>query len=154
MKQIDILVAEDNRGDIHLVEQAFAERDLPGEIHSVQTGEEAIDFLSQRGPFAEAPRPDLIVLDLNLPVTSGPEVLTKIRSDPEFPPIPVIVLTGSRSDGDVTRMYSAGANAYLRKPADPNDFMDRMERLVYFWAEEATLPPVEENSGEERSTDQ
>ncbi|WP_265107897.1 response regulator [Halosolutus halophilus] len=142
MDNIDILLVEDNHGDIHLIEQVFEDRDLLGELHSVQTGEEALDWLYRRDEFAETPRPELVLLDLNLPAASGQTVLEEIKSDPRLKRIPVVVLTGSESEDDLIRAYEAYANAYLLKPVDPDEFADRIQAVVEFWLFTATLPPV------------
>lgn len=139
---VDILLVEDNHGDVNLIERAFDRRSLPGRLHDVQTGEQALDWLHRRGEFADAPRPDLILLDLNLPATSGQAVLEAIDADPRLRPIPVVVLTGSKSDDDVHAAYEAGANAYLVKPVDPTAFADLVELTANFWTMASTLPPA------------
>lgn len=153
MTGIDILLVEDNPGDVHLIERAFEDRDLPGTIHSVRNGEDALDWLYGRGEFAGTPRPDIVLLDLNLPDTGGREVLREIRTESRFSRLPVVVLTGSRSDEDIVEMYDGGANAYLVKPTDPNAFGDRLERFAGFWLEEAVLPPSAGSNHEGGSTD-
>ncbi|MFC6718380.1 response regulator [Natrialbaceae archaeon GCM10025810] len=144
MEEMDILVVEDNHGDIRLIEQVFEERDIPGTLHSVQTGEEALNWLSRSDEFAEAPRPELVLLDLNLPATSGQTVLEEIKSAPSLKRIPVIVLTGSESEDDLIEAYEACANACLRKPVDPDEFANRIQAVVEFWQSIAILPPVPE----------
>ncbi|GAB3664756.1 response regulator [Halopiger thermotolerans] len=145
---LEILLVEDNHGDIHLIEQAFADRNLPGELHSVQTGKEALDWLYRRDAFADAPRPELVILDLNLPAISGQTVLEEIKSDPELKRIPVIVLTGSESEDDLIRAYDACANACLHKPVDPLEFADRLQSVVEFWHSIAALPSVSDGDDE------
>lgn len=147
MTDIDILLVEDNHGDVHLIEQAFQTRELQGTLHTVQTGDEALDWLYQRDEFAEAPRPDLLLLDLNLPATSGHTVLEEIKSDPHLRRLPVIVLTSSQSEEDVVAVYEECANACLRKPVDPEEFADHLQSLVDFWGSVAVLPPVFEGGG-------
>lgn len=141
MDDVDILLVEDNHGDVRLVERAFEDRGLPGTLHAVQTGEEALDWLHRREGFADAARPDLVLLDLNLPATSGHDVLDEIKSDDGLKRIPVVVLTGSRSDDDLADAYGAFANACLVKPVDPDAFADLVERVVDFWVSTAALPP-------------
>jgi CheY-like chemotaxis protein len=140
MADVDILLVEDNPGDTHLVEQTFEERALPGRLHTVQTGARSIEWLQRRDEYEDAPRPDLVILDLNLPVTSGHEVLDTIKSDPELRHIPVIVLTGSQSDTDLVKAYDSHANACLVKPVDPEEFGDLFERVTEFWVATARLP--------------
>lgn len=143
MDSVDILLVEDNPGDVNLIERIFDDRDLPGRIHSVQRGDDALDWLHRRGEFSEAPWPDLVLLDLNLPSTSGEKVLEAIKTDERWRRLPVIMLTGSPSEEDVIRMYDAGANAYLLKPPDPEEFGVLIERFVNFWVEAAELPPID-----------
>lgn len=141
MDDIEILLVEDNHGDIHLIEQAFEERGLPGKLYSVQTGEEALDRLYRRDGFAEAPRFELVLLDLNLPATSGQNVLEEIKTDPSLKLIPVVILTGSESEADLIKAYEAGANACLLKPVDPKEFTDKIQAIVEFWQLVATCLP-------------
>lgn len=144
MDDIEILLVEDNHGDIHLIEQAFEERGLPGKLHSVQTGEEALDRLFRRDGFTEAPRPQLVLLDLNLPATSGQAVLEELKSDSSLKQIPVVILTGSESETDLLKAYEAGANACLLKPVNPDEYADQIQAVVEFWQSVVTLPPVSE----------
>lgn len=137
---IDILLVEDNQGDVALVERAFEDRALPGTLHAVQTGDEALDWLHQRGEFAEAPRPDVVLLDLNLPATSGHAVLEEVKSEPRLRRTPVVVLTSSQSQNDLNEAYDGFANAYLTKPVDPDEFADRVQAFAEFWTFTAVLP--------------
>lgn len=139
MTDMDVLLIEDNHGDVALVERAFEDRDLPGTLTVVQTGDEALDRLRERAASPDASPPDLVLLDLNLPATSGHEVLAEIKSDPQLKRIPVTVLTSSQSDDDLLRAYDRGASACLIKPVDPDEFADRIEAFATFWAETATL---------------
>ena len=148
MSDIDILLVEDNPGDITLIEQAFEDRDIPGIVHTVRTGDEALDWVYQRNEFAEAPRPDLVLLDLNLPGTSGHGILEEIKSDPQLKRLPVIVLTGSNSEKDVTEAYEDHANACLIKPVDPDEFADLVETFAEFWVSSATLPSIPDSVGD------
>lgn len=140
MEHVNILLVEDNQGDVTLIERAFEERGLPGALHVVQTGDEALDWLYQRDEFAEAPRPDLVLLDLNLPATSGHAVLEELKSDPDLKRLPVIVLTSSQSRDDLTGAYERFANACLIKPVDPEEFADRIQTFAEFWISAVTLP--------------
>lgn len=148
MSDVDILLVEDNSGDVHLIERAFETRELPGVLHPVQTGEEALDWLYQRGDFAEAPRPDLVLLDLNLSATSGQDILEEIKSEPQLKRIPVIILTSSQSEEDLIEVYEKYANAYLPKPVDPVEFSDLIQTFAEFWMNAVTLPPTADDSNE------
>lgn len=142
MSDVDILLVEDNHGDVNLIRRAFEDHDLPGRLHDVQTGEAAMDWLYRRDEYADAPPTDLVLLDLNLPATSGHDVLQQIKSDPALRRIPVIVLTGSQSYDDLTGVYDGHANACMTKPVEPDAFSDLVRRFVEFWVTTATLPPV------------
>jgi len=141
MIEADILLVEDNRGDTRLVKRTFENRSLPGEVHTVDTGEAARDLLYQRGDFQDAPRPDLVILDLNLPATSGLNLLEEIKSTPELKRIPVIILTGSQSETDLGAAYDAHANACLSKPVGPEKFGEMFEAVTEFWLSTAAPPP-------------
>ena len=146
MDDVDILLVEDNDGDIRLIERAFETRDLPGTVHVVQTGDKALDWLYQRSEFAERPRPDLVLLDLNLPATTGQDILDEVRSEPRLKRIPIIVLTSSQSDDDLIKAYEKCANACLRKPVDPEEFADLIQTFTDFWITTAALPPSSDDS--------
>lgn len=142
MGDLDVLLVEDNQGDVRLTEQAFDEQDLPGTLHTVRTGQEAFDWLFRRGEFAEAPRPDIVLLDLNLPGTNGEDVLEAIKSARELRRIPVVVLTGSQSGDDIVEAYERYANACMVKPVDPDEFAERLRALADFWLSAVELPPA------------
>ena len=146
MDDINILLVEDNEGDIRLIKRAFETRDLPGTVHTVQRGDQALDWLYRRGEFAKHPRPDLVLLDLNLPATSGQEILDEVKSEPRLRRIPIIVLTSSQSDADLTKAYDRGANSYLLKPVDPEEFADLIQTFTKFWISAAALPPRSDDS--------
>lgn len=137
---VDVLLVEDNGGDVTLVERAFAERDLPGTLHTARTGSDALDWLNQRGEYADAPMPSIVLLDLNLPATSGHDVLREIKSTPKLRRIPVVVLTSSQAAADLEEAYEQHANACLIKPVDPDAFADRLETFTDFWVSTAVLP--------------
>lgn len=139
-----LLLVEDNPGDARLVEEAFKRISDAVSSHTVSTGEQALDFVNQRGEHADAPRPDIILLDWNLPRTSGEEVLAELCSDPKHATIPVIVLTGSQSGRDVCNAYEQHANACLTKPVGPDDFEATIRAFAEFWLSIARLPPAPE----------
>ena len=141
-----ILLVEDNPGDVRLTEEAFKQGRIENDLHVVSDGTEALDFLAQRGEFADAPRPDLILLDLNLPRTDGEEVLEELKGDPELRSIPVIVLTSSRAEEDIARSYELHANAYLTKPVDPDEFIETVRAFEEFWFSVVRLPPEVDRS--------
>lgn len=150
MENVHILLVEDNRGDVRLVERVFEDRELPGTLRAVKTGDEALDWLHQRDDFSGAPRPDLLLLDLNLPGTSGQAVLSEIKSDPYLKRIPVIVLTSSKSEDDLIKAYEAGANACLIKPVGPDEFADLFRVFTDFWVSTAALPPISDHADHEK----
>lgn len=141
---VDILMVEDNPGDVRLTREAFDQATIDFAIHVVTDGDAALDFLFQRGAHTDAPRPELVLLDLNLPRLNGQEVLKSIRDDPELTRIPVIVLTSSDDEDDVVRSYQLQANAYLKKPVDPAKFDELVRFLEEFWFGIAQLPSTTE----------
>ena len=140
-KPVDLLLVEDNPGDIRLTQEALKEAPVPIHLSVAMDGVEAVDFLKRRGKFQHAPRPDLILLDLNLPLKNGPEVLSEIKSDPDLKRIPVLVMTTSRAPADVQQAYSLNANCYISKPVRLDDFMNVVESIENFWLQTAVLPP-------------
>ena len=140
-----ILLVEDNPGDVRLTEEAFSEGNIRNTLHVATDGVEALDFLHRRGEHAAAPRPDVILLDLNLPRKNGDEVLAEIDDDPDLSRIPVIVLTSSEAEEDVAKSYELQANAYLTKPVDPDEFIETIRSFQTFWLEVVRLPPDEED---------
>lgn len=136
-----LLLVEDNPGDVRLTEEAFKQGRIENDLHTVSDGSEALDFLHQRGTYEDAPRPDLILLDLNLPRKDGEEVLEELKDDSELRSIPIIVLTSSRAEEDVTRSYELHANAYLTKPVDPDEFIETVRAFEKFWFSVVRLPP-------------
>lgn len=138
---MDILLVEDNPGDARLAAEAFKEGRVPTRLHVVQDGIEAIAFLRREGPFESAPRPDLVLLDLNLPRKDGREVLAEIKEDPLLRRIPVIVLTTSQAETDVNRAYELHANCYIVKPVDFDRFIDVVKGIEDFWCSLVKLPP-------------
>lgn len=138
---IRILLVEDSPSDQELTLEAFAESKLANQIEVVETGDEALDYVYQRGAFSSAIRPDIILLDLNLPGTDGREVLATIKSDEDLKHIPVIVLTTSDDEHDVLRSYGLHANCYLTKPVSFTKFIDNVRVIGEFWLALVKLPP-------------
>jgi CheY-like chemotaxis protein len=139
LKPVNILLVEDNEGDTILTIDAFEECKIKSELNVVRNGQEALDFLYQRGSFLEAKRPDLILLDINLPIYKGPEVLKKIKTDDELKKIPVIILTTSSNPKDIDLAYSNHANSYVKKPLDMNEFLAAILKIEAFWIQLSTL---------------
>jgi CheY-like chemotaxis protein len=138
-----ILLVEDSPEDFEATRRALHKSGLRNPIYRCSDGDEALDFLHRRGEFADpsnAPRPGIILLDLNLPGTDGREVLSDIKSDDRLKQIPVIVLTTSSDDRDVEACYKSGANSYIQKPVDMDGFIKAIERLNDFWFEVVILP--------------
>ena len=139
-RPLRILHAEDNPGDAHLTRLALDERGFPVDLHHVVDGEEALRFLRREGDYAHAPRPDLVLLDLNMPRLGGHETLAAIKTDPDLRSIPVLVLTTSIAPHDVTRSYEAHVNSYMRKPLSYAQLVELMQRVENYWLEAAVLP--------------
>ncbi len=137
---IVILLVEDNPGDTRLVIEAMREAKLENYIHVVEDGIEAMQFLRREGRFGDAPRPDLILLDLNLPKKDGRAVLAEVKPDPVLKRIPVVVLTTSQAEEDVLRAYDLHANCYITKPVDMEQFMKVVAQIDDFWVRVVTLP--------------
>jgi chemotaxis family two-component system response regulator Rcp1 len=137
---IDILLAEDDPADVCLMREALAQSQLPTRLNVVRDGVELLEYLRQEGEHAEARRPGIILLDLNMPRKSGAEALAEIKCDPALRSIPVIVLTTSNSRDDVSRSYELCANCFVTKPADLHLFFDLVRLIERFWLEAATLP--------------
>lgn len=142
-KSLVILMADDDADDRLLAKDALAECKLPCELQFVENGEELIDYLKRRGKFeqpGESPRPGLILLDLNMPKKDGREALKEIKSDPEFRKIPVVVLTTSKADTDIGRIYELGANSFISKPVSFDSLVEVMRSLSHYWFEIVELP--------------
>lgn len=140
-RPVDILLVEDNPGDVMLVEEVLGDSKIRNTLHVVSDGEQAMEFVRRQGEHARAPRPDLILLDLNLPRKSGREVLREIKSDPDLKSIPVVVLTSSKSEEDVIKSYELYVNAYILKPVDFHQFVKVMQGIEDFWFLIVKLPP-------------
>jgi CheY-like chemotaxis protein len=139
-KPVEILLVEDNEGDIGLIEEVFEEAKIRNTLHIAEDGEEAILFLRGEGKFSGSPRPDIILLDLNLPKKDGREVLREIKEDNNLKNIPVVVLTTSIAEKDVLRSYDLRANAYVTKPLNFDQFIRVVKSIEYFWFEVVKLP--------------
>ncbi len=140
MKIVDILLVEDNPGDIRLTQEAMREAKMTNSLHVAKNGASAMDFLRRLGEFENAPRPDLVLLDLNLPRKNGKEVLKEMKDDPQLRRIPVIVLSTSDAHRDVTDSYDLHANCYINKPVDFDDFLKVVQSIECFWFHMAKLP--------------
>ncbi|WP_435092886.1 response regulator [Halorubrum sp. N11] len=142
---VDILLIEDNPGDIRLTQEAFAQSHLSNTLHVVNDGVEALDFLNKRETYEGVPRPDLILLDLDLPRKSGAEFLEELTEEaPHLAHIPVIVLTSSQAEEDIAKSYELQANAYMTKPIDPSEFIATITSFEDFWLEIVQLPSAGE----------
>jgi two-component system, chemotaxis family, response regulator Rcp1 len=140
----EMLMVDDNPADIDLTSEVLAQSKQHCHVNAVHDGAEALSFLRQRGKYVEAPVPDLVVLDLNLPRKDGRAVLAELKSDPKLAKIPVVVFTTSQASTDVTRSYELGANCYLRKPGNLPDFVAVVQSMASFWLGFASLPQEEE----------
>jgi CheY-like chemotaxis protein len=138
---IEVLLVEDDPGDVLMTQEAFDEHKVRNKLNVVHDGEEALSYLRREGPFADAPRPDLILLDLNLPRVDGREVLQVIKNDEDLRRIPVVVLTTSQADEDILRSYSLHANAYVTKPVDFDRFIAVVRQIDEFFVTVVKLPP-------------
>ena len=136
----EILLVEDNPGDVLLTQEAFREGRLAHRLSVVEDGEEAVRFLRREGTYAEAPKPDVILLDLNLPKKDGRELLAEIKEDPALRYIPIIVLTTSDAEQDVWKAYKLHANCYLTKPVNLDDFIRKIRSFEDFWLTVVRLP--------------
>jgi chemotaxis family two-component system response regulator Rcp1 len=138
---VEILLVEDNPGDFRLTQEALHEGKVYNNLHWVKDGVEAIDFLKRRGKYASSPRPDIILLDLNLPKKDGREVLSEIKGDDDLRAIPVVILTTSQAEEDILRSYDLHANCYVTKPVDLEKFIVVVQSIDRFWLTVVTLPP-------------
>ena len=139
-RAIEILLVEDDPGDELITREAFEHNKLKNNLHVAHDGEEGLNFLCRRGQFEDAPRPDLILLDLNLPKYDGRQLLEKIKSDPDLSRIPVVVLTTSSAEEDILRSYELHANAYVTKPVDLDQFISAVRQIDEFFLQVVRLP--------------
>ena len=140
-RPVEILLVEDNPGDVRLAEEALRDAKMSNNLNVVSDGVEALAYLRREGRHINAPRPDLVLLDLNLPKKDGREVLGEVKLDPDLRTIPVVVLTTSDADADVVRSYQLHANAYVRKPVDFDAFIEVVRSIEDFWFSVVKLPP-------------
>jgi CheY-like chemotaxis protein len=140
IRVIDVLLIEDDPGDELITREAFEHNKIKNTLHVAHDGEEGLDFLYRRGAYRDAPRPGLVLLDLNLPKYDGRELLAKIKSDPQLSHIPVVVLTTSAAEEDVLRSYQLHANAYVTKPVDVDQFMNAVRQIDEFFVQVVRLP--------------
>ena len=143
-KIIDILLIEDSSTDVLMIREALSEGKLLNKIHVAEDGVEALDFLHKRGKFASSPRPNLILLDLNLPRKNGREVLAEIKADKDLKRIPVVVLTTSSTKEDILRSYDLHVNCYVVKPVEFDSFVKAVQSIQHFWSSTVSLPPAKE----------
>lgn len=142
-RSINILLVEDNAGDRRLTKEALKEAKLKNRLDMVQDGVEAMSYLRREGEYAKAVRPDLILLDLNMPRKDGREVLKEIKEDPELKRIPVVVLTTSDAEQDIAKSYDLHTNCYIKKPVDLDQFMKIVQSITHFWLNIVVLPPMD-----------
>ena len=138
---IEVLLVEDDPGDELMTREAFEENKVRNNLHVARDGEQALDFLNRRGEYADAPRPDLVLLDLNLPKFDGRQVLAEIKADENLRTIPVVVLTTSGAEEDILRSYQLHANAYVTKPVDFDRFIEVVRQIDEFFVSVVKLPP-------------
>jgi chemotaxis family two-component system response regulator Rcp1 len=137
---VEILLVEDNPADVRLTQEALKEGKVYNNLHWAKDGVEALEFLHRKGKYAEAPRPDIILLDLNLPKKDGREVLQDIKNDERLKRIPVVILTTSKAEEDVLKSYNLHANCYVTKPVDLEQFIVVVKSIDMFWLTVVTLP--------------
>ena len=141
LKPIDILLVEDNSGDVRLTIEGLKEGKILNNLSVVSNGVEAMAFLRQEGEYANVPRPELILLDLNLPRKDGREVLAEIKNDDNLKRIPVVILTSSQAEQDIVRSYNLHANCYITKPVELDQFLGVIKSIEQFWLSVVKLPP-------------
>ncbi|MFU8796536.1 MAG: response regulator [Dehalococcoidia bacterium] len=142
-RPMQILLVDDNPGDVRLTEEALKDGQVESRLHTARDGVEALAFLRRKGRFGAAPRPDLILLDLNMPVMNGRQLLAEIKEDAALKQIPVVILTGSREMDDMVRTYDLQANCYVTKPIDFEQFIDMVRSIADFWLTTVQLPAEE-----------
>jgi chemotaxis family two-component system response regulator Rcp1 len=141
---VDVLLIEDNPGDVRLTKEALKDAKLKIHMHVVGDGMEAMAFLRKQGKYASSPRPDLVLLDLNLPKKDGRQVLAEIKEDPDLKRIPVVIITSSKAEEDVLKSYNLHANCYVTKPLDLDQFITVVQSIEQFWLTIVKLPNGQE----------
>jgi len=141
MRPIEILLVEDNPGDARLTREALSQSKVSNNLHHARDGEEAMRFLKREGQFANAPTPDLVLLDLNLPRRDGREVLEDVKRDPLLKHIPIVILTSSEAEEDILRSYRLHANCFITKPVDLEQLTKVVQAIEQFWFTLVKLPP-------------
>jgi two-component system, chemotaxis family, response regulator Rcp1 len=141
LRPAQILLVEDSPTDVLMAREAFEQANLVSNLHVVEDGVEAVAFLLRTGSYVHVPRPDLILLDWNLPRKNGREVLAEVKADADLKAIPIVVLTTSQAERDILTAYSLHANCYVTKPVDLKDFIQAIHEIVTFWCTVVTLPP-------------
>jgi two-component system, chemotaxis family, response regulator Rcp1 len=142
IRPIEILLVEDNPGDVRLTQEALHDGKVRNRLEVVGDGEAALDFLFRRGKFANSRRPDLILLDLNLPKKDGRQVLAEVKADKDLRRIPIVILTTSKAEEDIVRSYNLHANCYITKPVDLDQFINVVRQIEEFWLTVVRLPPT------------
>jgi chemotaxis family two-component system response regulator Rcp1 len=140
---IEILLVEDNPGDVRLTREALKEAKIRNRLSVAGDGVEAMAFLRREGIYSAAPRPDIVLLDLNLPKKDGRQVLTEVKADPELRRIPVVILTTSKAEEDIIKTYDLHANCFVTKPVDFDQFVKVVQSIEHFWLSIVTLPPAD-----------
>jgi len=140
-RTFEVLLVEDNPADARLTEEAFGDGKIPSRLHVVQDGAEAMTYLHRQGTYQNVPRPDVVLLDLNLPKKDGREVLAEMKTHPDLKRIPVVVLTTSEAEQDVLKSYDLHANCYVPKPGDLERYLAAIRSIREFWLSTAKLPP-------------
>jgi two-component system, chemotaxis family, response regulator Rcp1 len=139
-RPIEILLIEDNPGDVDLTKEALLDAKVSNRLHVADDGAKAVDFLFRRGEYADAPRPDIILLDLNLPKKDGRQVLAEVKAEPNLADIPVVILTTSQAEEDILHSYQLHANCYITKPVDFKQFLKVVKSIEEFWLTIVKLP--------------
>ena len=132
-RPVDILLVEDNPGDVRLTQEAFRDSRLPVKLSVVMDGEDALNYLFRRGNYADVTKPDIILLDLNIPKKDGKEVLSEIKNDDVLKYVPVVVLTTSNAEQDIVKTYNLNVNAYINKPVDFDKFFDIVQKIEFLY---------------------
>ncbi|MBN1514851.1 MAG: response regulator [Phycisphaerae bacterium] len=141
-RPIELLMVEDNPGDVRLTREALKQGKVRNNLHVVEDGDAAVAFVRREGPFADSPRPDLILLDLNLPKKDGREVLALLKADENLRRIPVVILTTSQAEADIIKAYNLNANCYITKPVDVEQFIRAVRAIEDFWLTIVRLSPA------------